>query len=89
MKHWRTWKTKSAFEAWHTTVVNGLNLPRVGVNQATGEPQPGAQWTIAYTKAMEVAPGDWRAPVEDVVADAYPNGIGIVCDPPPTPDLDV
>jgi hypothetical protein len=87
MKHWRTWETLAAFDAWHATVVDAMNLPRVGVNQATGEPQPDAQWTTSYTEATEIAPGDWRAPAEDAVADAYPSGIGVVCDPPPVPDI--
>jgi len=87
MKHWRTWGTLAAFDAWHTTVVDGMNLPRVGVNQATGEPEPDAQWTTAHTKATQVAASDWRAPVEDAVADAYPSGIGVVCDPPPEPEI--
>lgn len=89
MKHWRTWETKAAFDAWHTTVVNGMNLPRVGVNQATGEPQPDAQWTMAYTEVTEIAENDWRAPVEDHIADIYTEGIGEICEPPPMPDIDI
>jgi hypothetical protein len=87
MKHWRAWETEAAFEAWHTSVVDGMNLPRVGLNQATGEPEPNAQWTTRYTEATEIAAGDWRAPVDEDVAEAYPSGIGVVCDPPPEPDF--
>lgn len=87
MKHWRTWATRAAFDAWHTTVVDGLNLPRVGFNEATGEPEPDAQWTTAYTEAVEVAPGDFRAPVEAHVAAQYADGLGVLCDPPPMPDV--
>ena len=87
MKYWRTWQTKAAFDVWHVAVVDGMNLPRIGVNQETGEPEPEAQWTTAYTEVYEVAPGDWRAPVEESVAEAYPSGIGVVCDPPPMPDV--
>lgn len=86
MKSWYTWSTLAAFHAWHTGVVDGLNLPRVGVNQATGEPEPDAQWTTAYTQATEVGPGDFRAPVEDYVAAQFPDGLGVVSEPPPAPD---
>lgn len=86
MKSWFTWPTMSAFHEWHTVVVHGLNLPRIGVNQATGEPEPDAQWTTAYTQATEVAPADFRAPVEDHVAAHYAAGLGAFSEPPPQPD---
>lgn len=87
MKAWYSWPTVSAFDAWHAAVVEALNLPRVGVNQATGEPEPAAQWTTAYTEITEVGPGDFRAPVDDHVAVHYAEGLGALSDPPPRPDL--
>jgi hypothetical protein len=87
MKHWRTWESEAAFDAWHATVVDGMNLPRVGVNQETGDPEPDAQWTTRYTEATEIGAGDWRAAVQDGVAEAYPSGIGVVCGPPPEPEF--
>lgn len=86
-KAWYSWTSDAAFDAWHTAVVNALNLPRVGVNQATGEPEPDAQWTTAYTEVTEVGSDDWRAPVEDDVAAAHPVGLGGASEPPPAPPM--
>lgn len=87
MKHWYTWSSRAAFDAWHAAVVDGMNLPRVGVNQATGEPEPDAQWTTAYTEVTEIGPEDFRAPVEDHVAAQYADGLGSLSEPPPMPDI--
>jgi hypothetical protein len=45
-----------------------LGYPLIGTNQATGEPDPTAQMTIAYTDAVQVA-DKWIASVEDEHAD--------------------
>jgi len=82
-----TWISQEAFDNWHQTVVEGLNLPRIGVNSATGELAPDKQHTTAYTSVLEVSADDWRAPVESDIAAAYSDGLGAPCDPPPSLDL--
>lgn len=85
-KTWFAWTSDVAFDAWHTVVVDGLHLPRVGQNAATGALEHDAQQTIAYTAVIEVEDGDWRAPVEQWVASDYPTGLGNPSEPPPTPE---
>lgn len=85
--HWYKWDAEPSFDAWEATVVAGLGMPWIGVNQATGQPEPDKQQTTDYTAATEVAPDDWRAPVDDAIAAAYPDGLGTPCDPPPEPPL--
>jgi hypothetical protein len=80
---WYTWPTEAAFDTWHSAVKAGLNLPRVGVNQATGSPEPDKCQTTEYTAVTEVAADDWRASVEDDVAAAYTDGLGSVSEAPP------
>lgn len=82
---WYRWSSQSAFDGWHQTVIDGLGLPRVGVNQRTGRPQPDKQETTAYTQVQRVGLRDWRAPVAEDVAAAYPDGLGVPSDPPPSP----
>ena len=85
--NWYTWPTESDFDAWHGQVVEALNLPRIGNNAATGEPNPTAQATIAYTAVTELAENDWRAPVESHIADQFTNNLGTPSEPPaPYPD---
>ena len=84
--NWYTWPTQQDFNNWHQTVTTGLHLPRVGINQATGRPEPDKQQTTAYTSVTEVAADDWRAPVDADVATTYAIGLGTPCDPPPTPE---
>ena len=84
--NWYTWTTQQDFNNWHQTVITGLHLPRVGINQATGRPEPDKQQTTAYTSVTEVAANDWRAPVDADVATTYATGLGTPCDPPPTPE---
>lgn len=84
--NWYTWTTQQDFNDWHQTVITGLHLPRVGINQATGQAEPTKQLTLYYTSVTEVAADDWRAPVEDSVATTYATGLGTPCDPPPTPE---
>ena len=84
---WYTWPSEADFDVWHQQVITALNLPRVGVNAATGEPRPDAQQTTAYTSVIEVAEGDWRAPVDMDIALAHPTGLGVVSEPPPEPEL--
>ena len=43
------WPSKAAFDAWHAGVKATLGLPRVGVNAATGLPDPTAALTTDYT----------------------------------------
>jgi len=82
-----TWPTEQAFDLWHAAVIEALNLPRIGVNAATGEPAPQKQQTIAYTTVVEVAADDWRAPVDPNIAAAHPDGLGTPSEPPPAPEL--
>lgn len=83
---WYSWASSDRFDAWHDTVCAALGLPKPGRNAATGEIDLDAQWTTAYTVAVEVTADDWRAVVEDEIAAAHPAGLGVPCDPPPTLD---
>lgn len=83
MMNWYTWTSKTKFDTWHNTVIAVLKLPRVGVNAATGEPAPDKQQTTGYTSAIHVGYADWRAPVSQDVADSYPDGLGLLSEPPP------
>ena len=85
--NWYQWSSESDFDTWHATVVTGLGMPWIGENQATGEPAPESQQTTAYTAVVEVAPDDWRAPVAELIASTYSDGMGTLCDPPPEPEL--
>ena len=84
--NWYKWGTQAAFDSWNDTVSAALGLPRVGVNQNTGEPEPQKQQTTSYTAVTNVGRGDWRAPVADDIAQAYPDGLGVPTDPPPSPE---
>jgi hypothetical protein len=85
-KQWFTWQTKPAFDTWHQTVIDGLELPQIGHNAKTGDPDPEAAWTTAYTTVTEVAADDWRAPVEDHIATEFSDGLGQPSEPPPPPE---
>jgi hypothetical protein len=84
--NWYTWPTEADFDAWHNPVVEALNLPRIGYNAKTGDPDPDAAWTTEYTTATEVAADDWRAPVEQHIASDYPDGLGAPSEPPLAPE---
>ena len=83
--NWYTWTSQAAFDNWHATVIAGLNMPWIGVNQNTGELEPQKQQTTAYTAVTEVTASDWRAPVGDDIAQTYAAGLGQPSTPPPTP----
>ena len=83
---WHLWPDLAAFDAWHTVTCGLLGIPHPGRNAATGELDPDAQWTTAYTQPVEVTATDWRAVVEPDIAALNPNGLGTPCDPPPAPD---
>lgn len=80
---WRKWADLTTFELWHQQVIEALNLPRISVNAATGNPQPEAQQTTGYTTIFQVAADDWRAYVETHVAQEFPNELGEESTPPP------
>jgi len=77
------WTSRAAFDAWHDGVCAALSIPHPNRNAATGEIDYDAQWTTSYTDVAEVAADDWRAFVEDEIAAAHPDGLGVPCDPPP------
>jgi hypothetical protein len=87
--YWYSWPSQAEFDAWHEPVVQALHLPRVGINAATGQPNPTAQRTTAYTIAIEIAADDWRAQVEPTIAATFPNGLGTPTEPPPQPPLPI
>jgi hypothetical protein len=80
---WRQWTSLADFDSWHDAACAALGIPHPGFNAATGEVDEDAQWTTAYTEAVEVSPDDWRAVVEDDVTELVPEGLGVPCDPPP------
>lgn len=85
--HYR-WSSLATFTAWHDAVCTVLGIPHPGRNAATGEVDPDAQWTTAYTEPTVVTDDDVRAVVEDDVAALVPDGLGVPSDPPPSPSLD-
>jgi hypothetical protein len=85
--HYR-WPSLAAFDAWHDAACAALGIPHPGRNAATGEVDPDAQWTTAYTEPTVVTDDDVRAVVEDDVAQLVPEGLGVPSDPPPSPQLD-
>ena len=52
--NWYEWDTRADFDLWHDALCESLGYPLIGTNQATGEPDPTAQMTVAYTQAVEV-----------------------------------
>jgi len=77
---WYSWPDLQAFSAWHDAVCVALGIPHPGRNAATGEVDPNAQWTTAYTDP--IVGDDVRAYVESHVAEMVPEGLGVPCDPP-------
>jgi hypothetical protein len=63
-KDWYEWETEEAFDAWHESKIDELNLPAPSANQATGEIDTTAQKTLAYTTGHAVS-GKVIAIVED------------------------
>jgi hypothetical protein len=86
---WHQWADLQAFTVWHDTACAALGIPHAGFNAATGDLDETAQWTTAYTQPTVVAADDVRAVVEPHVAEVVPEGLGVPCDPPPAPDIDV
>jgi hypothetical protein len=81
------WFSIVNFDNWHASACTALGIPHPNHNQATGEIDPDAQWTTAYTDATVVAVDDVRAYVEQSVAELVPDGLGTPSEPPPAPDL--
>ena len=65
---WYEWVTQADFDAWHADLCQQLGYPIVSINQATGDPDPDAAMTTAYTTSQEVA-GKVIADVEDKYSD--------------------
>jgi len=82
-----SWPSLGSFNSWHSNAMQALAIPYPGRNAATGEIDPDAQWTTAYTEAIVVADDDVRAYVEQSVAELVPDGLGTPSEPPPAPDL--
>jgi hypothetical protein len=82
------WLSLDAFNAWHASAMQALNIPHPGRNAATGEIDETAQWTTAYTEPIVVAEDDVRAYVEQSVAELVPDGLGSPSEPPPAPELE-
>lgn len=81
-----SWSSLDLFNAWHADAMLALGIPHPNRNAATGEIDPEAQWTTAYTEAIVVAEDDVRAYVETYVAELVPEGLGVPSEPPPSPD---
>lgn len=80
------WSSVDAFNSWHDATCTLLGIPHANRNSATGEIDEDAQWTTAYTEVIKIAEDDWRAYVEDKVAELNPDGLGVPSDLPPAPD---
>jgi hypothetical protein len=86
MKQWYTWATVEAFDAWHEVVKQALELPKPGINAKTGHVDVTATWTTDYTSITEVAEGDYRAMVQESIAEQFSEGLGAISEAPPLPD---
>lgn len=84
---WYAWPSLEAFDTWHVDAMADQHIPHPGRNAATGEIDPDAQWTTAYTEPTVVAVDDVRARVQPDVAAAVPDGMGTPCDAPPSPPM--
>jgi hypothetical protein len=65
---WYEWNTQADFDAWHADLCKQLNYPIMSINQATGQPDPDAAMTTAYTNSYAVE-GKIIADVEDQYSD--------------------
>jgi len=54
MWNWYEWDSIESFNAWHDSLCEVLGYPLTSVNQATGEQEPQATKTIAYTDPIPV-----------------------------------
>jgi len=86
MNQWYTWATVEAFDAWHEVIKQALGLPKPGINAKTGHVDVTAAWTTGYTTITEIAEGDYRATVEDTIAEQFSEGLGTISEAPPLPD---
>ena len=85
--NWYTWPSLAAFDAWHELAMADQGIPHPGRNAATGEVDPDAQWTTAYTEPTVVSDTDVRARVEWFIAEKLVDGMGVPCEAPPAPEL--
>lgn len=68
MWNWYEWDSIEAFDSWHTAKCVELNYPLDSYNQATGELDPEAAKTTAYTSTRKIE-GKFIAQVEEAEAD--------------------
>jgi hypothetical protein len=80
--NWYEWETKADFDAWHDPLCVGLGYPIISNNQFTGEPDPDAQQTIAYTSTIKV-----ENKLIALVEDQYAEGLVATDLRPPKPDF--
>lgn len=82
---WYRWTDLTTFTAWHIAACAALGIPHAGRNAATGELDPDAQWTTAYTEPVVTEDGV-LAVVEPDVAALVSEGLG---EPSDSPDQDL
>lgn len=80
---WYKWLSEEDFNNWHEKVIKGLSLPKYGVNQKTGEIDENTQQTTSYTELVFVYKNDYRAMVEEHIANQYNKGLGVLSETPP------
>jgi hypothetical protein len=81
---WYLWSTLAAFNEWHEAAKLELGLPRPGVNQATGEVDQDAEWTLVCAAGVETENGV-VAFLSDDVAAAAPDFLGTPTNSPYPP----
>ena len=86
LKQWYKWVKKEDFDIWHKKVIKRLGLPIYGVNQKTGYIDKTAAATTSYTHLIEIKEGDYRAMVEEHIANQYKEGLGVLSEAPPLPN---
>ena len=70
MTAWVSFVDEAAFVAFHDAACADNAIPHPGRNGATGEVDPDAQWTTAYTDPV-IDAGEIKAPVPAADVDTY------------------
>lgn len=79
---WYQWDTWELFNEWQDNLCVELAYPWEASNQATGELEPDATYTVRYTDGREV-----EGYVIAIVGDEYSEGLTETQLRPPTPPI--
>ena len=86
---WFSWKSLEDFNLWHNNVMKELKIPKHGVNQKTNKIDELSEPTTKYTDLIKVDKNDFRAFVEEEIANQFKNNLGEPSESPPTPKINL